>query len=335
MPTAGTEVAGAGRRDPRRAAARGHGRRRPTAPRRRGAAARCTTPELLDLLRTAVRRAGTAGRYRRAGRPGPGGALPLPDPGADRRACRRAAPRSRARRRRPVLLRHDDAGRPGHLGGGPRGGRLRADRGRPGGARASAAGVRAVPAARPPRDPGRVRRLLLPQQRRGRGRGAARRRARAGRRRRRRRPPRQRHRRRSSTSAPTCSTARCTSTPAPAGSRTSSGTPTRPAPGAGRARPATCRCPRAPATSRGWTAVAELADWVRRRGLHARWSSRSASTPPPTTRRARCRSPPTATARPAGCSAALGLPAVVVQEGGYHLPTLGGLVAAYLEGHAG
>jgi len=28
-----------------------------------------------------------------------------------------------------------------------------------------------------------------------------------------------------------------------------------------------------------------------------------------------------------------GLPAVVVQEGGYHLPSLGGLVAAYLEGH--
>lgn len=29
-----------------------------------------------------------------------------------------------------------------------------------------------------------------------------------------------------------------------------------------------------------------------------------------------------------------GLPAVVVQEGGYHLPTLGGLVAAYIDGHA-
>lgn len=29
----------------------------------------------------------------------------------------------------------------------------------------------------------------------------------------------------------------------------------------------------------------------------------------------------------------LGLPSVVVQEGGYHLATLGGLVAAYLEGH--
>jgi acetoin utilization deacetylase AcuC-like enzyme len=31
----------------------------------------------------------------------------------------------------------------------------------------------------------------------------------------------------------------------------------------------------------------------------------------------------------------LGLPSVVVQEGGYHLDTLGGLVAAYLDGHAG
>jgi acetoin utilization deacetylase AcuC-like enzyme len=30
----------------------------------------------------------------------------------------------------------------------------------------------------------------------------------------------------------------------------------------------------------------------------------------------------------------LGLPTVAVQEGGYHLPSLGALVAAYLEGHA-
>jgi acetoin utilization deacetylase AcuC-like enzyme len=30
-----------------------------------------------------------------------------------------------------------------------------------------------------------------------------------------------------------------------------------------------------------------------------------------------------------------GLPSVVVQEGGYHLPTLGGLVTSYLDGHAG
>jgi acetoin utilization deacetylase AcuC-like enzyme len=31
----------------------------------------------------------------------------------------------------------------------------------------------------------------------------------------------------------------------------------------------------------------------------------------------------------------LGLPSVLVQEGGYHLPTMGGLVAAFLDGHAG
>jgi len=30
---------------------------------------------------------------------------------------------------------------------------------------------------------------------------------------------------------------------------------------------------------------------------------------------------------------ASGLPTVIVQEGGYHLPTLGDLVAAYLSGH--
>jgi len=30
---------------------------------------------------------------------------------------------------------------------------------------------------------------------------------------------------------------------------------------------------------------------------------------------------------------ALGLPGVVVQDGGYHLASLGGLVAAYLDGH--
>ena len=29
-----------------------------------------------------------------------------------------------------------------------------------------------------------------------------------------------------------------------------------------------------------------------------------------------------------------GLSSVLVQEGGYHLATMGGLVAAYLEGHA-
>jgi acetoin utilization deacetylase AcuC-like enzyme len=31
----------------------------------------------------------------------------------------------------------------------------------------------------------------------------------------------------------------------------------------------------------------------------------------------------------------LGLPSVLVQEGGYHLATMGGLVAAFLAGHTG
>jgi acetoin utilization deacetylase AcuC-like enzyme len=35
-----------------------------------------------------------------------------------------------------------------------------------------------------------------------------------------------------------------------------------------------------------------------------------------------------------GLLGSLGLPSVVVQEGGYHLDTIGGLVAAYLDGHA-
>ena len=34
-----------------------------------------------------------------------------------------------------------------------------------------------------------------------------------------------------------------------------------------------------------------------------------------------------------GLLGGLGLPSVIVQEGGYHLPSLGGLVAAYLHGH--
>ena len=66
-----------------------------------------------------------------------------------------------------------------------------------------------------------------------------------------------------------------------------------------------------------------------------RWSSRSASTP----RRDDPESPLLVTGdgyREAGeLLGDTGLPAVVVQEGGYHLPTLGGLVAAYLAGHAG
>ena len=70
----------------------------------------------------------------------------FPTPGDDGRAAR-AAGSGRARGRRPVRLRHDDAGRAGHLGGGPGGGGLR-DRAR---RRWSPAGTRlAYALCRPP-----------------------------------------------------------------------------------------------------------------------------------------------------------------------------------------
>ena len=193
-------------------------------------------------------------------------------------------------------------------------------------------GVRALPAAGPPRHAARVRRLLLPQQRRRRRGGAARGRPRAGRGRSTSTPTTATAPRRCSGSGRTSSTARCTSTPRPAGSRTSSGTRARPAPAPG------------PGTTRNLPLPEGTGDgpWVdggrpaRRLGVATarRWSSRSASTPPATTRRARCRSPPTGSARPARSLGGLGLPSVLVQEGGYDLATMGGLVAAYLSGHA-
>ena len=65
---------------------------------------------------------------------------------------------------RALRVRHDDADRPGHVGGGARRGRRGADR-RRAGARRRARRVRLLPPARPPRDAQRLRRLLLPQQR--------------------------------------------------------------------------------------------------------------------------------------------------------------------------
>ena len=104
--------------------------------------------------------------------------------------------------------------------------------------------------------------------------------------------------------------------------------------GAGDGDGATRNLPLAPGT--GDAAVArgrrELADWVAD-GAATRWSSPWASTPRPTTRRARSWSPRPATAAAGGLLGALGLPTVVVQEGGYHLRHLGALVAAYLDGH--
>ncbi|MEZ5191518.1 MAG: hypothetical protein R2734_02595 [Nocardioides sp.] len=119
---------------------------------------------------------------------------------------------------RPALTRSRDAGPPGgrgarrgrqlcydtmtlvragDLGGGARGGRLRAHRRRARDGwrarRGRAGGARPVPSAGASRHPQRVRRVVLPQQRGGRGRGAARRGTRAGRDPRPRRAPRQRH----------------------------------------------------------------------------------------------------------------------------------------------
>ena len=219
-----------------------------------------------------------------------------------------------------------------HLGGRPRGGRLRPDRGRPG-AGGRACGVRAVPAARPPRDAGRLRRLVLPQQRRGRGRGAARRWARPGGGDRHRRAPGQRHGRdllrprgRALRVGPR--RPRCRVVPAHRGLRRRDGHRRRrrvhPQPAAAggdrRRRPGWRRSETWPT---GWSPRAARP-----------WWSPWASTPPPTTPRARSWSPSTATGRPGRSLGATGLPAVVVQEGGYHLPTLGSLVAAYLDGHA-
>ena len=315
-----------GRRSPA-----GRGRRRtPTSVLARGPRRRsCST-----FLRT---------RRRRAGRPGPYDELVgqdrvvpylFPTAGDDRRAARPARGRG-ARRGRPVRLRHDDAGRARHLGGGPRGRRLRA-RPRPTWSPAGEPlGVRALPAAGPPRDARRATAAPATST-----------------------TPRSRPRR---CATPATSGSAIVDVDAHHGNGTAGDLlrPRRRALRLGARRPGGRLVPArrratptrpAPAPGAGATRNLPLARGHRRRPLARRrratsptgwppraarrWSSRSASTPPPTTRRARCWSPPTATARPGGCSAATGLPAVVVQEGGYHLPTLGGLVAAYLGGHA-
>ncbi len=105
--------------------------------------------------------------------------------------------------------------------------------------------------------------------------------------------------------------------------------------GAGDGTGATRNLPLAEGTGDGpWlAAVAELADWVHGADcdhLVVSLGVDAAADDP--------ESPLQVTAdgyREAGrLLGATGVPAVAVQEGGYHLDTLGGLVAAYLEGHA-
>ena len=296
---------------------------------------RCSTGARRGLL------AFLAARRTRPGWPGPTprwsartGWCPTSSPPPRSGGMDAAAPAGRpARPGRAVLLRHDDPGRAGHLGGRPGRGRRRAHRGRPG-RRRGAGGVRPVPAAGPPRRPERVRRLLLPQQRGRRRRGAARRRARAGRRPRRRRPPRQRHpgdllgaRRRALRLA-----AR--------------------RPG-GRLVPPRVRLRRrdaAPARATGATRNVPLPEgtgddaWVEAVGRPRLAGSVGGLHRPgglARGRRGRRRpgepaagDPRRASAPPGGSLGGPGCPTVLVQEGGYHLPTMGGLVAAFLAGHA-
>ena len=241
--------------------------------------------EYLDDAHTSVAR----GPVRRAGRPGPGRALLLPDARADpgHAAARPAATHARAgqfcydtmtlvgpgtweaaRAAVDCALTAVDLVVAGERGG-----------------------VRAVPAARPPRHPAGLRRVLLPQQR--------------GRRRRRRcatpatsgspsstsTPTTATAPRRSSGTAPTCSTARSTSTRAPGwfphvfGYADETRRRRR-----AQGPPSTCRSPRAPATALAATRSPTSPSWVVGRAAR-RWSSRSASTPRPTTPRARCWSP--------------------------------------------
>ena len=230
-----------------------------------------------------------------------------------------------------VLLRHDDADRAGHLGG--RAGRCRRghDRRRP---RLQGPERRlcVLPPSRPPRHAYRLRRLLLSEQRCDRGRASPRQRRRTGRHRRRRRPSRERRPADLLGARTTSSQGRCTSTRKPAGFPTSSAR--RPSVAAECGLGANLNVPLPPgAGDAEWLhAVAEVAagrPGQRCRGHRAgaRASMRRAATP-----RAHSTSPARAFGRQGASSGARGCRCVVVQEGGYDLGSIGGLVLATLEG---
>ena len=100
-----------------------------------------------------------------------------------------------------------------------------------------------------------------------------------------------------------------------------------------RAPPATCRSPRAPATNRGWPRSPSSPQWVTDAGCDHLVVSLGVDAPR-TTRRARCRSPRTATARRAGCSARPGCRRSRSRRAATTWPRSAALVAAYLDGHA-
>ena len=306
---AGAEVVAA--TPPRRRGARGGARRRVARVSRHGLA-------------------GVGGR-RAARRPGAeqGRAVHLSSPRAARRARAARAGRD-VGAARSILLRHDDPDRARHVGGCAGRRRRRHDRRRPR-LRGPERRLCMLPPARAPRDAQCVRRLLLPEQRRDRGRAPACERRRAGRHRRHRRPSRERRaadllgaRRRLHRLGARRSGSRLVS-------RTSSAP--RPSVAAERvsARTSTCRCRPEPATPTG------SAPWPRSRRRPAAavprsscWHSasmRRAATP-----RARSTSPRRASGEAGRILGGQGIPVVVVQEGGYDLDSIGGLVLATLQG---
>ena len=212
-------------------------------------------------LSTSSQRVGGVGRRgpARRSRPGPGGALLLPDAGLPTRT--RAPPAAACARPRLLRLRHDDAGRPRHLGGRARRRRRRADRRRPGRGRRArtrtrCAGRRGTTSTRAGYggscylNNAAVAAEALRARRAGRSPLSTSTRTTAT------------ARRRSSGTATTSSSGRSTSTRRPAGSRTSSATRTRP----------TDREPQpaaAPGTGdEGWlAAVREAAEWLEAEAL--------------------------------------------------------------------
>ena len=197
----------------------------------------------------------------------------------------------------------------------------------------SAHGLRAVPPAGPSRRARGVRRLVLPEQR-GHRRGQPARTGRApGGGDRHRRPPRQRDPGDLLQPGGRVLRVRARRSRARAGSRTSWASPTRPGGARARAPTATSPCRHAPATTAG---SRPSGSWSRTPGRSGPtpWWCPSAWTQPSTTRRARCGSPATGCARPGILLGGLGVPTVAVQEGGYHLKTLGTLVADCLAGLA-
>ena len=96
----------------------------------------------------------------------------------------------------------------------------------------------------------------------------------------------------------------------------------------------TCRCRANPATtvsSRRWRPACGASAPSRRK----RWSWRSASTHSRAIRSAGCRSPRRASRGSPRAIAALGLPTVIVQEGGYLCDALGDNLTAFLTGYGG